>query len=351
MRAYRYEGQGVARLSAVPTPEPGPGEVLVEVAAVGACHTDLTILDAPPGGFAPPSAFTLGHETSGWVAALGAGVTGLDVGQPVLVYISWGCGSCPPCLQGLDHWCERGAVLAGLGHDGGLADHQLVPDARFIVPLPDGIDVHEAAPLADAGLTPYHAIGRSIDQIASARSTVVILGVGGLGHVAVQIAKALSPATVVALDVSAERLELAKSLGADHAIAAGPQAAAQVLELTRGRGADLLVDFVGSDSSLQFCADAAGHRGQITLIGGPAGSLQVNHSNLKRDTTVTRSGMGSIPELHEVVALAATGAIRVTTEMHGFDQIDTAYGRLRDGQVTGRAVIRVNEQPSKRRTA
>ncbi|WP_433368344.1 NAD(P)-dependent alcohol dehydrogenase [Streptosporangium sp. CA-115845] len=339
MRAFRLIKPGEPpAVVEVPTPRPGPGEVLVKVAGVGACHTDITLMDAEA-GFTPPLPFTLGHEVSGWVAELGEGVTGLHVGQPVLVYISWGCGRCIRCASGLDHWCFNGANLAGIGRDGGLADYQLVPDARYVVPLPENLDVFEAAPLADAGLTPYHAIRRSAHKLVSPMSTLVVVGVGGLGHLAVQIARATSAATVVAVDISQDKLEFARKLGAHHAILAGPHAAAAVKEMTAGRGADLVVDFVGSDASGAFCAAAAGSMAEITLIGGAGGSITVDHRSLQRDTSVTRSGMGSIPDLHEVVALAASGAIGVEVDKYPFAEVDAVYDRLRNGQVKGRAVI------------
>ncbi|WP_067904325.1 NAD(P)-dependent alcohol dehydrogenase [Nocardia vaccinii] len=345
MKAYRFLGPGRAEFCDVTVAGPGPGEVLVEVAAVGVCHTDLTIIDAPAGSPLPINGFTLGHETSGWVHAIGPGVTGLEIGQPVLVYASWGCGSCRRCIQGLDHWCERGAVLAGMGRDGGLAEYQLVPDARWLVPLPDRIDVHKAAPLADAGLTPYHAIRRSIGALERPPSSIALVGVGGLGHVAVQIARAITPATTIAVDVSQQRLDLASALGAHHAVQAGPDAAGAVLGLTDGRGADVVIDFVGSDQTLAFAAEVAGSMGDIVLIGGPSGSLAVNHSTIKRDTTVTRGGMGSISELHEVVALAEQGAIEMVSEMYEFDDIERAYGQLREGRINGRAIISVSAAP------
>ena len=132
----------------------------------------------------PP--FTLGHENAGWVHALGAGVTGLEPGQPVAVYGPWGCGTCPRCRLGMENYCERPDLVdvpgggGGLGLDGGMADLLLVPSARQLVPLPDGLEPVTAAPLTDAGLTPYHAVRRSWAKLPPG-STAVVIGVGGLG--------------------------------------------------------------------------------------------------------------------------------------------------------------------------
>ncbi|HEY3486278.1 MAG TPA: alcohol dehydrogenase catalytic domain-containing protein, partial [Ilumatobacteraceae bacterium] len=162
MRALQLTGwQQPPEIREVPEPEPGPGQVVVRVGGAGACHSDLHIMDEFVDGMLPAVLpFTLGHENAGWVHALGAGVEGLEVGQPVAVYGPWGCGRCHRCRQGLENYCERQAEVGppggGLGLDGGMAKLLLVPSARSLVPLGD-LDPAEAAPLTDAGLTPYHA--------------------------------------------------------------------------------------------------------------------------------------------------------------------------------------------------
>src|SRR5690606_32232660 len=163
-----------------------PGEVLIKVGGAGACHSDVHLMDEFDAGVVPWNPpFTLGHENAGWVETLGAGVTGLEVGQPVAVYGPWGCGTCSRCLLGVETYCEN--VMAapvpggggGLGLDGGMAEYMLVKSSRFLVPLPDGLDPVHAAPLTDAGLTPYHAIKRSL-PLLTPDSTAVVIGVGGL---------------------------------------------------------------------------------------------------------------------------------------------------------------------------
>src|SRR5688572_1707505 len=152
-----------ARLVEVPVPEPGPGEVLVRVAAAGLCHSDLHLMHWHAGALPYELPFTLGHEVAGRVAALGAGADGVQPGDDVLVYGPWGCGRCRRCSLGEEHLCEAPgrARGAGLGRDGGLAEYMLVPSPRLMVPL-DGVDPADAAPLADAALTPYHAIRRAL---------------------------------------------------------------------------------------------------------------------------------------------------------------------------------------------
>src|SRR4051794_39345437 len=203
-------------LREVPDPDPGPGEVVVRIGGAGACHSDLHLMhDFPEGAVPWNPPFTLGHENAGWVDAIGPGVGHLEVGQPVAVYGPWGCGRCHRCRQGMENYCEQqraiGAAGGGLGLDGGMAPRMLVPSDRLLVPLGD-LDPAEAAPLTDAGLTPYHAIKRSLPLLIP-DSTAVTVGAGGLGHMAIQFLKALSPATVIAVDQRKEALRLAAEIG------------------------------------------------------------------------------------------------------------------------------------------
>jgi len=181
MRAYQLVAwQQPPELREVPIPEPGPGEVLLKVAGAGACHSDLHLMEWPPGQmpFEPP--FTLGHENAGWVERVGAGVDGVRVGEAVAVYGPWGCGSCRACRRSSENYCERQAEIVtmggGLGRDGGMAEYMLVPAARLLIGLGE-LDPGEAAPLSDAALTPYHAIKRSLHKLTPGSSAVVI-GVG-----------------------------------------------------------------------------------------------------------------------------------------------------------------------------
>ena len=221
----------------VPQPEPGPGQVLVRVGAAGLCHSDLHVIhELDAGVFNAKLPFTLGHETAGWVEALGTGATGLEVGEAVAVYGPIGCGTCARCQKGDENICDRGAELPGqgwgLGVDGGMAPYMVVDSVRQLAPLGD-LDPVLAAPLTDAAVTPYRAIRRSLDQLGPG-STAVVIGIGGLGHLAVQILRAISPATVVAVDTKPAALALASSLGAHHTVEAGPDAAAAINDLTQG---------------------------------------------------------------------------------------------------------------------
>ena len=218
MRAVQLVAwQQPAEVREVPKPAPGPGEVLLRVRAAGLCHSDLHLMHWPAGTVPYELPFTLGHEVAGTVAALGDGADGIDVGESVLVYGPWGCGRCPRCSLGEEHLCERRDLRrgtgCGLGRDGGLAEYVVLPSPRLAVPIGD-LDPVAAAPLADAGLTPYHAVKRALRDLRPG-STAVVIGVGGLGHVAVQLLRALSGCRIVAVDRREDALDVALDAGAD----------------------------------------------------------------------------------------------------------------------------------------
>ena len=341
MRALRMTGPGrEPELVETPDPTPGPGEVVVRVGAAGACHSDLHILYELDVSAVWQLPMTLGHETAGWVHARGAGVTGVSEGDPVAVYGAWGCGICPRCAVGAENYCERLSLVGGggLGADGGMADFLLVPDQRHLVALPDGLDPVTAAPLTDAGLTPYHAIRRSWPKLTP-DATCVLIGVGGLGHVAVQIARATTAAQVIAVDVKPDALELARKLGAHHAIAADESAAAAVRDLTGGRGADVVIDFVGATTTLELARAVARNLADLTIVGIAGGQLPVSFFSQPYEVAIATTYWGSRPELAELLALAAGGQVSAERSIYSLDHGAQAYRDLHDGRVTGRAVV------------
>jgi propanol-preferring alcohol dehydrogenase len=326
----------------VDDPVPGPGEVRIRVGGAGACHSDLHLMYDFEGGLLPwGPPFTLGHENAGWVDALGPGASGVEVGEPVAVYGPWGCGSCHRCLQGLENYCVRQASLpaagGGLGTDGGMAAHMLVPATRYLVPLGD-LDPVDAAPLTDAALTPYHAIKRSLSLLIPG-STAVVIGAGGLGHMAIQILSALSPARIVAVDVEPKALELARDVGAHETVLMEADAAERVRASTGGIGADLVLDFVGVDDTLRFGASAARSLGHLTLVGIGGGTLPVGFFSVPYELSVATTYWGSIPELIEVIALARAGKIRAHVQRFSLDDAPHAYELMRAGNLHGRAVV------------
>jgi propanol-preferring alcohol dehydrogenase len=337
-------------LEDVPVPDPGPGQVLVEVGAAGACHSDLHLMNEFEAGTLPWSPpFTLGHENAGWVHTLGDGVTGLEVGQPVAVVGAWGCGTCAHCLDGLETYCERPDLApvpgggGGLGLDGGMAELMLVPSARHLVPVPEGLDVVDAAPLTDAALTPYHAVRRSLGKLGPG-STALVIGVGGLGHLGVQILKAISSARVVAVDGRDDAREHARTLGADLAVAPDDEAAARVRAATiDGRGVDVVLDFVGSDETLALAAQVVRQVGDLTIVGIAGGTLPVSFFGIPYETSVQTTYWGNRRELVEVLDLAARGLIHAESSIYTLDDALDAYRDLEHGNVRGRAVVVPND--------
>lgn len=343
MRALRLTGwHHDGELVEVDRPEPGPGEVLIRIGGAGACHSDLHLMHDFADGIVPwGPPFTLGHENAGWVETLGAGVTGLEVGEPVAVYGPWGCGRCHRCRTGAENYCEAAATIGasggGLGRDGGMASHMLVPAARWLVPL-NGLDPVAAAPLTDAGLTPYHAVKRSLSLLIPG-STAVVVGAGGLGHMAVQLLADLSPATVVVVDPSAAARDLALGVGATHAVAPGPDAAAEIGEISRGRGVDLTLDLVGADDTLALGAAVTRSLGHLTIVGLGGGTFPMSFFSTAYEVSVATTYWGTLPELMEVIDLAAAGRIEATVHRYSLDDAPQAYADLAAGAVAGRAVV------------
>ena len=346
MRAFQLVAwQSPPELRDVPVPEPGPGQILVKVGGAGACHSDLHLMNRPAPQRPIRLPFTLGHENAGWVEKLGPGAEGFAPGDAVIVYGPWGCGNCKNCRMGMENYCENAGGTArggGLGgYDGGMAPYLLVPSTRFLVPL-GALDPREAAPLTDAALTSYHAIKRSL-HLLGAGSTAVVIGAGGLGQMAIQLLRALSAAvTIVAVDTASSKLETAKHLGAHEGLLSGDEAVKRVKDITHGQGANLVIDMVGANSTLQMAAQVARTLGHLTIVGIGGGALPVNFSSPAHECSVASPYWGSITELIEVVALAQAGKIRMLVEHFPLEQATKVYQLLHDGKIKGRAVITPN---------
>lgn len=343
MRAVVFEGyQTFPVLKEVPRPTPGPGEVLLKVAGAGACHSDVGLFAEfegdPTGLLTPP--FVLGHESSGWVEEVGPGVTGFEPGAAYLVYGPTGCGRCPACSRGQDTYCahpeEAGVAGMGLGRDGGMAEYLLAP-ARNLVPLGDA-DPIDAAPLADAGLTPYHAIKRALPSLAGGGRSALVIGLGGLGLVAVQILRALTGATVIATDVKPEAMAQAERYGA-VTVPGGEGQVARIRELTGGRGVDAVLDMVGVDATLALAAGVVAQQGSLTVVGIGGGTLPWNFFTMPYEVNFSSTYWGTIEDLHEVVAMYRAGQITPVVERFRLDDALEAYRQLRDGELTSRAVV------------
>jgi len=328
-------------------PTPGPGEVLVRIGGAGACHSDLHLMHEFEGGvlpWGPP--FTLGHENAGWIEEFGpdTDVAGLEVGSAVAVYGPWGCGQCAKCLAGVETYCEHPELApipgggGGLGADGGMAEYMLVPSVRQLVPLPEGLDPAHAAPLTDAALTPYHAVKRSWAKLPP-DAWAVVIGVGGLGHMAVQILKATTAARIIAVDTREEARSMALAMGADLAFAPDDDAAEAIKSATGGLGADVVLDFVGLDTTLALSAAVVRVLGDVTVVGIGGGSYPLSFFSIPYEASVQTTYWGSRPELAEVLLLAARGLITPKVTTFGLDEAVQVYEDLAAGKIDGRAVI------------
>ena len=345
MRALQYTTVGKPpQIVEVPKPTPGPGQVLIRVTAAGVCHSDEFIMSLPGEvfnemGWRTP--MTLGHEGAGVVAECGAGVTEFAAGDSVIVYGPWGCGTCSYCVVGKEMLCphaaERGIQAPGLGAPGAMADYLLVDAARHLVPLGD-LDPVASVSLTDAGLTPYHAIKRSLHKLTPG-SVAVVIGIGGLGHMAIQILRAISPAMVVALDVSSDKRSLGLEMGAHATFDSSVDSVPAIRELTGGVGAPAVFDFVGNDATAALAGALIAPEGEISLVGVGGGSLAVGFGIGPWDVAVRAPYWGSRPELLEVLDLARAGLISVEHEVFSLDHGPTAYERLHEGSLRGRAVL------------
>lgn len=320
-------------LQNVPVPDVEGDQVLVRVAGAGVCHTDLHLLEMP-GGIVLPR--TLGHENAGHVERLGPDATGFQEGDAVAVYGGWGCGRCGFCLGGEEQLCDITKWIS-FALDGGYAEFLLVPHARHVVPL-EGLDPVEAAPLTDAGLTPYRAIKRA-KPLLHGSATAVVLGVGGLGQFAVQILRTMTSARIIALDTDESKLNRAREYGADLTLTSDAEAAGAVKEHTGGEGAQVVLDLVGDDDTLALAAQSVARGGRIVLVGLAGGSLSYSALAVPWEAEVVSSAWGSRNELVEVLDLARRGHIRSRVQVYPLEKINDALEDLRAGAVGDRAVV------------
>lgn len=346
MRAWRLTSWASApTLEVVPVPRPGPGEVLLKVDAAGLCHSDLHIMDSPAGAMPYTLPFTLGHEVVGTVVSVGDKADDEWLGRTCAVHGVWSCGRCRKCRAGRDNYCVElgGAIGGGIGFDGGLADYVLVPAARHLAPV-DPAMAPALAPLTDAGLTAFHAVDSQPVSVSGA--VVVVVGVGGLGHLALQVLRLRSPEVVVAVDPRESARELALELGADHAVSSVEEASLVVEQVSGGTGADLVFDFVGAQSTLAAGTTLLASGGAYALVGSAGGQLTVDkQGSLTRGWKISAPFWGPHDDLSTVLELAETGGLSAVVDVRSMEQVAEAYEDLRHGRASGRIVM-VPEQDS-----
>ena len=318
----------------VPVPQPGPGEVLVKVKACGVCHTDLHAASGDwPVKPVPP--FIPGHEVAGIVAALGPGVKNLKVGDAVgVAWLHDACMACEYCETGWETLCEH-QHNTGYSVNGGFAEY-VIASAAFAAKLPATIDFAAIAPILCAGVTTYKGLK---ETEARPGEWVVISGVGGLGHVAIQYAKAMG-LKVVAVDIAEDKLKLARETGADLAVnALAPDAVDKVLAATGGGAHGVLVTAVSTVAFAQ-ALKMVRRKGTVSLVGLPPGEFPTPIFDvvLKR-ITVRGSIVGTRRDLDEAIAFAADGKVEAEVTKVPLAQINDVFDRMKAGKIDGRMVL------------
>lgn len=318
----------------VAIPTPGPGEVLVKILATGVCHTDLHAADGDwPVKPSPP--FIPGHEGAGIVAAVGPGVTRLKEGDPVgIAWLHDACGACEHCVTGWETLCESQRD-SGYSVNGSFAEYA-IGAAAYVGRLPARPDFAAMAPILCAGVTTYKGIK---ETEARPGQWLAISGIGGLGHIAIQYAKAMG-LHVVALDVTAEKLALARTLGAEIAIdAAAPDAAAQVVKQTGGGAHGVLVTAV-SPPAFSQALHMVRRKGTVALVGLPPGDFRTPIFDvvLKR-ITLRGSIVGTRQDLADAIEFAAEGKVHAHIHQAKLEDINRVFADLKTGKVDGRIVL------------
>ena len=344
MKAVKLVGPGSMELQEAPVPEIGTDEVLVKIAGAGLCHSDLHVLHM--GDEWPFFGGTVGHEGAGWVERTGSGVTGLEKGDAVLVSVIWACGQCRACVEGRDNACMVNGTrtmfptVPGLGPDGAMAEY-LVVKGRHLDKIGD-LDPVAAAPLADAGVTPMHAINSARQHLVPG-STAVVIGIGGLGHMGLQILTATTGARILALDSDESKLQLARDLGADLVLRSDAEAAGRILAETEQYGADAVFDFVGVQPTVDLATRIIAPEGAIRFAGLGGGFLTYTADSsaeaLPWGVNIQRSFGGTRADQLQVIALAQQGKLSVETVTYPLSDFQRAFDDLEANRVTGRAIL------------
>lgn len=336
----------------VENPSPEGNAVVVKVEAAGVCHTDLhlisgnydlgegRLLSLKDRGVRLP--MTPGHEIAGTIVEQGPSIEGSSrVGERVVVYPWIGCGVCRKCISGAENLCEGKSAALGIFRDGGYAEYVLVPDGRYAVKS-ERIEPEQGATLTCSGLTAYNALKKCR---LMADDLLVIIGAGGLGTLCIQLAKKVSGARTAVLDVDESKLELATKLGADLAINTSNLAKSEIVSRLRnsnsGRGADALVDFVGSGATASLGFDLLGREGRLVLVGLFGGAAQFSLPLFPiRGSEVIGVYTGTIRDMVEMVDLTSRGVITpvIAGEFKLADANDV-LGKLRRREILGRAVL------------
>ena len=331
-----------------PVPRPTGRQVLVKITASGVCHSDLHIwegqydmgggrtIQMKDRGMKLP--LVMGHEIAGVVAAVGPDADASRVGEPVVVFPWLGCGECAQCRRGDENTCRKASRALGVFQDGGYADHVLVPDLRYCIDI-TGLNPAEIAPLACSGVTTYSALRKFGEALKD--EPVVIMGAGGLGHMALQMVQALGSPGAIVVDIDPAKRAAALEAGALTVIdGSAPDAVAQLQEATGG-GARMVLDLVGAESTLNLAIAAATRGTEVVVVGLFGGELRIGIPMFPlRALGVRGSYVGSLNDLSDLVDLARSGRLKpVKVDRRPLEEANAALMALKAGQVVGRVVL------------
>jgi NAD+-dependent secondary alcohol dehydrogenase Adh1 len=339
MRAVQVVGYH-KKLQLTDIPEPsvtGPLDVIVKVGGAGVCRTDLHILEGQweaKAGVALP--YTIGHENAGWVHAVGAAVSNVHVGDKVILHPLITCGLCRACRFGDDVHCEN-SQFPGIDTDGGYAEY-LKTTARSVVRIDGSLEPADVAALADAGLTAYHAVAKAARTLRPGDYCVMI-GAGGLGHIGIQVLKAISAATLVVVDRNPDAVKLAQEIGADIGVVADGSQVNQVLDITGGKGAEAVVDFVGEGGATAEGVAMLRRAGNYYVVGYGENINVPTIDVISTEINFIGNLVGSYNDLQELMILAAHGQVTLHTSKYPLADFQQALDDLDAGRVRGRAIL------------
>jgi NAD+-dependent secondary alcohol dehydrogenase Adh1 len=301
------------------------------------CRTDIHILEGQweaKSGVELP--YTIGHENAGWVHAVGDAVTNVSVGDKVILHPLITCGLCRACRFGDDVHCEN-SDFPGIDTNGGYAEY-LRTTARSVVRIDDSLEPADVAALADAGLTAYHAAAK-VAAATRPGDMCVVIGAGGLGHIGIQVLKAISGVTVVVVDRNPDAVDLAVNVGADRGVVADGTHVQQILDLTAGHGAEAVLDFVGEGGATQEGIAMLRRAGNYYVVGYGENIDVPTIDVISTEINFIGNLVGSYNDLQELMVLAAQGKVTLHTTKYSLDEFQQALDDLEDGRVRGRAIL------------
>jgi D-arabinose 1-dehydrogenase-like Zn-dependent alcohol dehydrogenase len=334
-----FEFNAPVRIVDLPDPKiEGPLDIIVKVGGAGVCGSDINIqrgLASP----LPKLPYTLGHENAGWIEEVGSvgEMGGLRKGDTVILHPHISCGLCRACRAGNDMHCIN-SHFPGVNTDGGYAQF-MKTSVRSVIKLPDRTDPVPLAPYADAGITSYHAV-KKLAPLLYPGSTAVVIGIGGLGHFAIQLLKVLTTASVIGIARSSEKMEFAKKLGADAAFQAGNDGGLKaVRDFTNGVGADVVLDFVADQGTPDVGVKMIKKGGTYSIVGEGGTLSNTTIDMVVREINLIGNYVGTYNELSELMELNHMGRIRATSKVYPMSDVAKVMKDLKEGRIIGRAVL------------